>query len=107
MSKHPMSADLRHPAMVFGRRFHEICLAAADELDRLHAASEWRPIRDEQRPSGVVLTGHAGIECLIACGWCASCERWELMDGSPAQYADEPWLPTHWLPLPQPPKGNT
>lgn len=62
---------------------------------------EWQPIQTAPKDGTEILAGQAGTRKVGVIVWNIEIERWS----APAEHWDEPsWLPTHWMPLPEPPK---
>ena len=69
----------------------------ADE--RRYAGSPWRPIETAPKDGTAILGWWAG-ECMIV-DWCVVVERWGSTHDGENMFKPEP---THWMPLPEPPK---
>ena len=74
-------------------------------LARRGAAVQWRPIEEAPKDGTWILVGAPGKEPETAC-WSSSVwlEGWYSGGGRSDSYGPS-FEPTHWMPLPPPPKG--
>lgn len=86
-------------------------LDAAARIERLEAAVQWRPIEEAPKDGAAVLLYSEAWEMSwgVVTGSYEN-EAWETAEGTVHEdEADEfgPLGPTHWMPLPAPPAGET
>lgn len=74
----------------------------AVEYVRADLVPQWQPIETAPKDGTRVLLHSPDTHTYtgIAASWCIIDERWEEWD------SNHPCLPTHWIPLPAPPKGG-
>lgn len=74
---------------------------AADEIERLRAAMQWRPIETAPR-DGTEFIAYRPDAGVFTAGYDDEQDVWFANHGY-EDITDD--LPTHWMPLPPPPKG--
>lgn len=74
-----------------------ILQSALDKLVGKRIAPEWRPINSAPKDETIILVSDG--QGVYEVQWARMCEEWYMLHG------DKPIIgPTHWMPLPEPPK---
>jgi hypothetical protein len=99
------------------KRLRDRVRYAADRIEALEAARQWRPIESAPRDGTPVLVAvHDGDRRLVGEAYFNMFEEraddptgsWWWANETPGEYTDEAihmrWTITHWMPLPSPPE---
>lgn len=97
MTKTPIADALRQVNATFNSEALKIIASQVAELEQ---AGEWRDISTAPKDGTDVLIFQAGYEGVYLC-W------YDDSDGVWFDERDNSYAPTHWLPLPSPPKEKT
>jgi hypothetical protein len=79
---------------------------AADEIERLRAAMQWRPIETAPK-RGVFLAVVDGAVRFVSWGKTSHVPMWGFCLADQGFEDYDLCNPTHWMPLPEPPKEAT
>jgi len=72
-----------------------------DDLRALVAAVTWQPIETAPKTKKRILAIKGKTMKIVV--WSAILEEWD----NPQEWGEDgTWKPTHWMPLPEPPKGE-
>lgn len=111
----PIPEWLREDAKILEQRklFAEAknCVRAADEIERLRALTEWQPIETAPKDGTDILVYQTDVSepsmtvCAFDEDW-SNDGWWTCCDGKNADIPLRGPEPTHWQPLPSPPKDT-
>jgi hypothetical protein len=80
----------------------EDMLQAADEIERLRAEHEWRPIKTAPKGGMFIYYWLRDRKRAVGLAYLANDGHWRDSEGNWEKRIE----PTHWMPLPAPPEDN-